>query len=118
MVQNLQKNKLFIKNNIKYYNLKLKQMAVSKNRKNHKNKVANRNLAIKQQKAKVEKTQRDFIMNLIDEEKKKGLFNDDTVTGPSISETGPLTGPAIGNISFNGDLLTLNKDSDEIQPTT
>lgn len=95
-------------------------MAVSKNRKNHKNKVANRNLAIKQQKAKVEKMQREFIKNLIDEEKRKGLFNDDTITGPAISGTdaGPLTGPSIGNLSFNGDLLTINKDSDEAQPTT
>lgn len=91
-------------------------MAVSKNRKNHKNKVANRNLAIKQQKAKVEKMQREFIKNLIDEEKRKGLFNDDTITGPAISGTD--AGPSIGNLSFNGDLLTINKDSDEAHPTT
>lgn len=76
-------------------------MAVSKNRKNHKTKVANRNSAIKQQKINAEKKQREFIMNLIEEEKKKGLFDNDTPAN--------INGPSFGpSLSFDGDLLSIN----------
>lgn len=69
-------------------------MAKSRHRKNHKQKTQARKNKIKDQKNKVQKMQRDFIMNLIKNEQEKGLFNNtqniDTpvsspiIEGPSI----------------------------------
>ena len=53
-------------------------MSKSKNRKNHKSKVAARNERISQKKKKIEKQQREFIMNLIKQEQEKGLFDNNT----------------------------------------
>lgn len=50
-------------------------MAKSKNRKNHKAKVAKRRTKIEQQKKKLEKQQKEFLMKLIEQEKEKGLFD-------------------------------------------
>lgn len=66
--------------------------------KEHRKKVQARNAKLKQQKAKVEKMQREFIMNLIKQEQEKGMYeNNPTVSplieGPSIDPT--IEGPSI-----------------------
>ena len=66
--------------------------------KEHRRKVQARNAKIKQQKSRVEKMQREFIMNLIKQEQEKGMFeNNPTVNplieGPSIDPT--VEGPSI-----------------------
>jgi len=66
-------------------------MPKSKQRKDHKKKVANRNSRINQEKEKIQKSQREFLMNLIEKEKEKGLF-DNT---PSIPSLPTLEGPTI-----------------------
>ena len=53
---------------------------------------------MKQEKAKVQKLQRDFIMNMIKQEQEKGMFeNNPTITpsidGPAIDTT--IEGPSI-----------------------
>lgn len=63
-------------------------MPKSKNRKNHKQKVAARRKRLSDDKKRVEKAQREFIMDLIKKEQESGAF-DNT---PSINSTGPLTG--------------------------
>jgi hypothetical protein len=82
-------------------------MPKSKTRKAHKQKVASRNVAIKNEKAKAQKFQKDFIMNLIKQEQEKGMF-DNNQAGPSIG--GPsIGGPMLdGPLSFDGDLLNIN----------
>lgn len=65
--------------------------------KEHRKKVQARNARLKQQKAKVEKMQREFIMNLIKQEQQKGMFDSNTtiepIDGPTIDTT--LEGPSI-----------------------
>jgi hypothetical protein len=83
-------------------------MPKSKARKNHKSKVAARNVAVKNESARVQKAQKEFIMNLIKQEQEKGLF-DNAQAGPMVS--GPMvSGPMIGGgpLSFDGDLLTFD----------
>jgi hypothetical protein len=81
-------------------------MPKSKARKNHKQKVAARNVAVKNESARVQKAQKEFIMNLIKQEQEKGLF-DNAQAGPMMS--GPLSGPLMGGpLSFDGDLLTFD----------
>ena len=77
-------------------------MPKSKTRKNHKSKVAARNVAVKNESTKVQKAQKEFIMNLIKQEQEKGAF-DNVQSGPMIG--GPLMG---GPLSFDGDLLTFD----------
>ena len=77
-------------------------MPKSKTRKNHKQKVAARNTAVKNESAKAQKAQREFIMNLIKQEQEKGAF-DNVQAGPIMN--GPLMG---GSLSFDGDLLTFD----------
>ena len=77
-------------------------MPKSKTRKNHKQKVAARNTAVKNESAKAQKAQREFIMNLIKQEQEKGAF-DNVQAGPIMN--GPLMG---GPLSFDGDLLTFD----------
>lgn len=78
-------------------------MPKSKARKNHKQKVAARRVAVKNESARVQKAQKEFIMNLIKQEQEKGLF-DNAQAGPMVN------GPMIGNgpLSFDGDLLTFD----------
>jgi hypothetical protein len=57
-------------------------MPKSKTRKNHKSKVAARNAGIKNQSAKAQKFQREFIENLIKQEQEKGMFNNNTTLDP------------------------------------
>jgi hypothetical protein len=64
-------------------------MPKSKARKNHKSKVAARNVAVKNESARVQKAQKEFIMNLIKQEQEKGLF-DNAQAGPMMS--GPMIG--------------------------
>lgn len=50
-------------------------MPKSKNKKDHKKRVNARNQRLKDQKNKFQKIQHQMLMNLIEEEKKKGAFN-------------------------------------------
>ena len=66
--------------------------------KEHRKKVQARNNRLKQEKAKVQKLQREFIMNMIKQEQEKGMFeNNPTITpsidGPAIDTT--IEGPSI-----------------------
>jgi hypothetical protein len=77
-------------------------MPKSKHRKNHKQKVAARSQKIKEAKARMQKVQRQFLMDLINREKEKGLFENtpmiNSIDAPQSesSSTGPIVeGPAI-----------------------
>lgn len=76
-------------------------MSKSRNRKNHKAKVAARNERISQQKKKIEKQQREFIMNLIKQEQESGLFDNNPTIEPvidnndGIKSTLDIDGPTI-----------------------
>lgn len=64
-------------------------MPKSKARKNHKQKVAARRVAVKNESVKAQKFQREFIENLIKQEQEKGMFNnnptlDTLLNGPII----------------------------------
>lgn len=66
--------------------------------KEHRKKVQARNNRIKQQKEKVQKMQKDFIMNLIKQEQEKGMFENNPsvspmIEGPAIDTT--IEGPSI-----------------------
>lgn len=70
----------------------------TKHRKNHKQKLAARNARLAQEKAKAQKFQKEFIMNLIKQEQEKGMFdntpNINSIDGPVID--GPvIEGPSI-----------------------
>mgnify|MGYP003971232155 CR=1 FL=1 len=72
-------------------------MPKSRNRKDHKKKLAARNLKIKNDKRRAEKAQREFIMDLIKKEQENGAFENtpdiSIVDGPSID--GPsIDGPS------------------------
>jgi hypothetical protein len=90
----------------------------SKHRKNHKQKVAARNLRISHEKRKTEKMQREFIMNLIKQEQEKGLFDNTTplaqdggliIDGPMVDGLmmdGPMVdGPIIDDPVFDGPII-------------
>ena len=49
-------------------------MPKSKNRKDHKKKVSARNAQIKQSQQKFQKMQKEMLMQLIEQEKQKGMF--------------------------------------------
>jgi hypothetical protein len=67
-------------------------MPKSRNRKDHKKKVASRNQRVAEMKRKNEKMQREMIMNLIEQEKQKGLYDN----LPPINEINPaMNGPQI-----------------------
>lgn len=71
-------------------------MSKSRNRKNHKAKVTARNSKIEQEKKKVNKLQKEFLMNLIKQEQEKGLFDNNPTINPIVDE--PLidiSGPVI-----------------------
>jgi hypothetical protein len=74
-------------------------MPKSRNRKDHKKKVANRNLKIKNDKKRVEKAQREFIMDLIKKEQANGAFENtpdiSIVGGPDVDGTPTIDGPSI-----------------------
>jgi hypothetical protein len=69
-------------------------MPKSKARKNHKQKVAARRTTIKNETAKAQKFQREFIENLIKQEQEKGLFNNNPTLDPLLN--GPIIeGPTL-----------------------
>lgn len=74
-------------------------MPKTKHRKDHKKKVAARNERLKQEKSRYQKMQREMIMNMIEQERQKGLF-DNTPQIPSIPSVIPndtnLDGPNFG----------------------
>jgi hypothetical protein len=77
-------------------------MAKVRTKKDHKKRVAKRNNILQQEKKKVEKAQKEFLMKLIQEEKQKGLFNSQPNNGvlpnPVLPTIGISTvdGPLIG----------------------
>lgn len=77
-------------------------MPKSKHRKNHKQKLAARNQRIQNEKKSFEKKQREFIMQLIEQEKARGLFDSNNQLTPdfqlpdSINNDSPIiSGPII-----------------------
>ena len=74
---------------------------MGKRAKEHRKKVAKRNEQISQQKKKIEKIQRDFLMKLIEKEKQSGAFNSPTLPPPTFgvpdsdNTLGLPTGPQI-----------------------
>lgn len=69
-------------------------MPKSKARKNHKQKVAARRVAVKNESAKAQKFQREFIENLIKQEQEKGMFNNNPTLDPLLN--GPIIeGPTL-----------------------
>ena len=78
-------------------------MPKSRLRKNHKQKVDTRNKKIKENKDRVEKMQREYIMNLIKQEQEKGLFENNTLLNP---QDGPvIDGPMITGPVIDGPIL-------------
>lgn len=67
----------------------------TKHRKNHKQKLAARKNRLANDKARNQKAQREFIMNLIKQEQERGAFeNTPSIDGPAID--GPvIDGPAV-----------------------
>jgi len=70
-------------------------MPKSRNRKNHKKKVEARNERISQEKKRREKSQREFIMNLIKQEQERGLFENNPSLSPSLIDGPVIDGPVI-----------------------
>jgi hypothetical protein len=71
-------------------------MAKVRTKKEHKKRVAKRNNILQQERKKMEKAQKDFLMQLIREEKEKGLFDNQTqefkLPEPTIPSMGlPIT---------------------------
>jgi hypothetical protein len=60
--------------------------------KEHRRKVQARNNKLKQEKSKVQKLQREFIMNMIKQEQEKGMFENNPMVNPTID------GPVIDTI--------------------
>ena len=91
----------------------------SKTKKEHANKVANRNQRIKEEKKRMDNMKRKFIMDLIKQEQDKGLFENNTpIDGPVLDGPvldGPiLDGPILDLSSFDGILMDDITPSDEI----
>ena len=74
-------------------------MPKSRNRKNHKKKVAARNKRIADNKRRMEKAQREFINELIKREQEKGAFDDTPTIEPV---TSPTEGPSIDSDAVEG----------------
>ena len=91
----------------------------SRHRKNHKEKVAARKKRLVEEKARMNKLQREFIMNLIKQEQEKGLFenskpvdtNGPIIDGPVID--GPIIDAPVLDITENTQVDTLVGDSSE-----
>lgn len=64
-------------------------MPKSRNRKDHKKKSQARSLRLAQEKRKAEKLQREMIMNLIEQEKQKGMFENLPQINPTTATEGP-----------------------------
>jgi hypothetical protein len=74
-------------------------MATSKAKKEHRKKVEKRNQRIREEKSKMEKMKREFIMNLIKQEQEKGLFdntqNANEVINVPVIDGSVIDGPTI-----------------------
>ena len=70
-------------------------MGNTKHRKNHKQKLQARKDRIKQDKNKVQKMQKEFIMNLIKKEQEKGMFDNIPTINPQGLEGTVIEGPTI-----------------------
>lgn len=70
-------------------------MATSKSKKDHKKRVQARNNRIANEKARAQKFQREFIMNLIKEEQSKGMFENTPNLNSPIIDTPIIDGPTI-----------------------
>lgn len=78
-------------------------MPKSKHRKNHKQKLAARKKRLQDEKNRYMKMQREALMQMIEEEKKKGQFENnpdmptfDPIINPDIDQDGPLLdGPTL-----------------------
>ena len=64
-------------------------------RKNHKNKLAQRKTKLQHDKARAQKMQKEFIMNLIKAEQEKGLFNNNPTIPSAITDAIVIEGPSI-----------------------
>jgi hypothetical protein len=71
-------------------------MAKVRTKKEHKKRVAKRNNILLQEKARMQKVQKAFLMNLIEEEKKKGLFDNQVQMPGDFQPSFEL--PVVGNI--------------------
>jgi len=67
-------------------------MPTAKHRKNHKKKAQAFKLKLKDNKRRAEKAQREFIMKLIENEKQKGLFENNPSMNPILPQ---IDGPQI-----------------------
>ena len=89
-------------------------MPKSRHRKKHKQKVQARTQKIKDARAKHNKMQREFLMNLIKKEQESGLFDNN----PTISPVGPsIDGPILDGPILDGpaiDVQSLDNTSQEI----
>jgi hypothetical protein len=73
-------------------------MPKSKHRKNHKEKVASRKKRLLDDKRRIEKAQRRFIMDMIKKEQENGAFDNTpsiNTTGPTIGDSSMVEGPII-----------------------
>ena len=70
-------------------------MGNTKHRKNHKQKLQARKERIKQDKNKVQKMQKEFIMKLIKKEQEKGMFDNIPTINPIGLEGTVIEGPTI-----------------------
>ena len=70
-------------------------MATSKNKKDHKKRVQARNNRIANEKARAQKFQKEFIMNLIKEEQSKGMFENTPSLNSPIIDTSSIDSPII-----------------------
>lgn len=80
-------------------------MPKSKHRKNHKQKVAARRKRLADDKKRVEKAQREFIMELIKREQENGAFDNTpsiTPNGPLVGDNSMVDGPLIEGPSIEG----------------
>lgn len=66
---------------------------MGKKAKEHRRKVQLRNNKIKEEKSRIDKFRKEFIMNMIKQEQEKGMFNNNpsipSVDGPSLNIDGP-----------------------------
>jgi len=78
-------------------------MPKSKHRKNHKQKVEARRKRIADDKRRVEKAQREFIMELIKREQENGAFdNTPSINGPLVGDNRMVDGPLVEGPSIEG----------------
>jgi hypothetical protein len=73
-------------------------MPKSKNRKDHKKKVASRRTRIEQEKNKFQKLQKEMLMKLIEQEKQKGMFENNPIIPTLPNLESPLQGTDAGPI--------------------